>query len=162
MPPFAEKRPRALIVAVLSILLLALPALLTDCQARDRGPQARKGSEDPPALAASLRVDANAASAPELEQIKGIGPRTAERIVDARERGGRFRDEDDFRKRVSGIGPTRLKTMRTAGLILPSARDPLAPGQSSNRIELVVGQPPGKRDPRRGLINTLPPPGHSR
>ncbi|MEN9775980.1 MAG: hypothetical protein RL322_3050 [Pseudomonadota bacterium] len=157
-----KQRPPPPILAALSILLLALPALLTDGHARDRGPQALKGAEDPPALAARLQVDANTASAPELEQIKGIGPRTAERIVEARERGGRFRDEDDFRKRVSGVGPARLKTMRTAGLILPSARDPLMPGQTSKRVELVVGQAPGKRDPRRGMIIALPPPGHPR
>ena len=145
-----------------ALLLLAVPGVVTDCQARDQGLRRESAAALANAAHTVIRVDVNTASAPELEQVKGIGPRTAARIVQARERGGRFRDAEDLRKRVSGIGPIKLKKMSDSGLILPGTIEPLIPGSSSGRIELIVGQAPGKRDQHRGVINTLPPPGSPR
>jgi len=63
------------------------------------------------ALAIGARIDANTASAADLEAIPGIGPALATAIVEERARGGRFRSIDDV-ERVRGIGPVRLLALR--------------------------------------------------
>ena len=50
------------------------------------------------------RIDVNRAQIKELEQITGIGPALAARIVEVRRRRGPFRDAEDL-LRVPGIGP---------------------------------------------------------
>jgi competence protein ComEA len=57
------------------------------------------------------RVDLNRALPKELEQITGIGPELARRIVDARARRGRFDAVDDLLD-VPGIGPNTLEIVR--------------------------------------------------
>ena len=61
------------------------------------------GERPPPAL-----VDLNVASASELEQLPGIGPVTAARIVVDREDNGPFRTIADL-QRVKGIGPATTR-----------------------------------------------------
>lgn len=61
-------------------------------------------------------VDLNQASAAELRQIKGIGPKTAENIIAERTRGGPFDSLQDLSDRVKGIGPKRLVNLETSGL----------------------------------------------
>jgi len=56
-------------------------------------------------------VDVNAASAAELERVRGIGPALASRIAAARSTGGPFRDTDDLRRRVRGVGEANLRRM---------------------------------------------------
>jgi len=65
---------------------------------------------------AAHALDANRASAQELERIRGIGPRTAEIIVQERERGGPFESMDDLAERVRGMGEKRIQALRAAGL----------------------------------------------
>lgn len=64
---------------------------------------------------AAVAVDANTASSEELQTIRGIGPAMAARILEERRRGA-FRDADDLRERVRGIGVKNLGRMRAAGL----------------------------------------------
>ncbi len=68
------------------------------------GPPAPDGSE---ATTAAGPVNVNTAGAPELDQLPGIGPVLAQRIVDHRERQGAFRDVDQLAD-VPGIGPAIL------------------------------------------------------
>jgi competence protein ComEA len=56
-------------------------------------------------------VDLNTASATELEELPGIGPTTAEAIVDHRERNGPFAAVDDLLD-VRGIGDAKLEQLR--------------------------------------------------
>lgn len=56
-------------------------------------------------------IDVNRASASELEQLPGVGPVLAARIVADREENGPFGSVDDL-ERVSGIGPSVLATLR--------------------------------------------------
>jgi competence protein ComEA len=59
------------------------------------------------AWAASVNV--NSASAAELsENLSGVGATIAERIVEARESGGPFKDANDLQTRVNGIGPATI------------------------------------------------------
>jgi competence ComEA-like helix-hairpin-helix protein len=146
-------QPMALLIA--TALLLAMPALSLDSRASTlaaeptvRQIKVERSSETPGGP--TVQVDVNTATAAELERIKGIGPRIAARIVQARERGGRFRDADDLRQRVSGIGAAKLKSMRSAGLLVPEPRAAMLPLPRTDRIELISGQPPGKREAGRG------------
>lgn len=56
------------------------------------------------------RVRINSASAGELQQLPGIGPALAQRIVETR-KGGRFTSADDL-LRVPGIGKAKLAKLR--------------------------------------------------
>lgn len=61
-------------------------------------------------------LDLNQATASELQQIKGIGPKTAELIIAERSRGGPFESLQDLSDRVKGIGPKRLVVLEASGL----------------------------------------------
>jgi len=56
-------------------------------------------------------VDLNTASATELEDLPGIGPATAEAIIDHRQRNGPFTSVDDLLD-VRGIGDAKLEQLR--------------------------------------------------
>lgn len=67
--------------------------------------------------AAFAAVDANQASAQELAQVKGIGPATAERIVEERAQGD-FKDWEDFIQRVKGVGEKKAGSLSEEGLTI--------------------------------------------
>ena len=58
----------------------------------------------------SSLVNINTASAEELEQLPGIGPSTAQKIVSDRMANGSFKSPDDL-KRVTGIGDKKFETI---------------------------------------------------
>jgi competence protein ComEA len=66
----------------------------------------RSGSPSDPAP-----VDVNRAGPEELQSLPGIGPALAGRIVESREKEGRFRTPEDL-LRVRGIGPAILARIR--------------------------------------------------
>ena len=66
-------------------------------------------------------LDVNAASADELQKIKGVGPRTAQIIVQERQRAGHFESMQDLSERVRGIGLKKLQTMQQAGLSISAS-----------------------------------------
>ncbi|MBR2804264.1 MAG: ComEA family DNA-binding protein [Eggerthellaceae bacterium] len=66
--------------------------------------------EIPEAKTASSLVNINTASAEELEQLPGIGPSTAQKIVSDRMANGSFKSPDDL-KRVTGIGDKKFETI---------------------------------------------------
>lgn len=57
------------------------------------------------------RLDLNRATPEDLQRLPGIGPTLAQRIVEARERQGRFASPEDLR-RVPGIGPKKFEAIR--------------------------------------------------
>jgi competence protein ComEA len=72
-------------------------------------------------LAASMscafaQVDVNKADASALDGVKGVGPATSKLIIDARTKGGDFKDWADFEKRVKGMGDKRASKLSKAGL----------------------------------------------
>ena len=60
---------------------------------------------------ADHRVDLNDATPAELQRLPGIGPALAQRIVETRQREGRFASPEDLR-RVTGIGPRKFEVIR--------------------------------------------------
>lgn len=56
-------------------------------------------------------INLNTASALELQQVPGIGPATADKILKMRKSYGPFKSVDDLRA-IKGIGPKRIEKMR--------------------------------------------------
>ena len=66
-----------------------------------------QGKKSPPARP----IDLNAATIKELEELPGVGPVTAKRIIDARQKSGRFRRVEDLLA-IRGISTKRLEALR--------------------------------------------------
>lgn len=76
-------------------------------------------------------VNLNTATASELQQVPGIGPSTADKILKMRKAYGPFKSVDDLRA-IKGIGPKRMAKMRkylTVGK--PVAAKKPAPGTTA-------------------------------
>jgi competence protein ComEA len=86
----------------------------TDLQALNLARKVTDGEQiavgiPPPAAHAAVpsKLDLNAATAAELDALPGVGPVTAQRIVDHRTRKGPFASVDQLRE-VEGIGDSKL------------------------------------------------------
>ena len=69
-------------------------------------------------------IDINSASSAQLQQVPGIGPATADKILQTRKSYGAFKSVDDLLS-VRGIGPKKLEKMRkylVAGHSTPGRR----------------------------------------
>ena len=66
-----------------------------------------------------MRIDINTADVAELDLLPAVGPRLAERIVDDRDRRGRFESVEDL-ARVPGVGPRTVEQIRP--YVVPSNR----------------------------------------
>lgn len=60
-------------------------------------------------------VDANTASAADLSSIKGLGPSTSQRLIQARQ-SQPFETWDDLIQRTPGIGPATAQKLSAGGL----------------------------------------------
>ena len=72
-------------------------------------------------------VNINTATSEELQQVPGIGPATAEKILQMRKSYGAFKSVDDLLA-IRGLGPKRLEKMRkylTVGKPVPAKPVPL-------------------------------------
>lgn len=94
------------------------------------------------------RLDLNRARSAELNQLQGIGPKLAERIVNYRNAHGAFRSIDDLRK-VSGIGPKTLERIRPWVCV--------DPGDAPQEVALRENSPPAKvsagKSTKEALLN---------
>jgi len=90
---------RALTNAVFAgIALFLLSAVLSAALCAQKHPPAKP-------------IDLNLASAKELQELPGVGPVTAQRIIDQREKSGRFHRVEDLLA-VRGISQKKLDAMR--------------------------------------------------
>ncbi|MEI8401825.1 MAG: DUF655 domain-containing protein [Alcaligenaceae bacterium] len=110
-------------------------------------------------------LDLNTATAEQLKGLRGVGPRTAQIIVQERNRAGPFESLEDLSDRVRGIGAKRLQALQTAGLRVPEAgqasgvsagrvRGAPSQGASSQSTRSRVASPVGVATP---LIEPAPP-----
>ena len=87
---------------------------------------AAKAEKHPPAKP----IDLNLANVKELQELPGVGPVTAQRIIDLREKSGRFHRVEDLLA-VRGISQKKLDAMRP--YVTVSAPPPSGtPAQKSN------------------------------
>lgn len=86
-------------------------------------------------------LDANQASANELQTLNGIGPKTAALIVKERARGGPYESLDNLAERVKGIGAKKAHKLESAGL---RAGRVMAPSGAKSSGPTVM---PGPRRP---------------
>jgi competence protein ComEA len=61
--------------------------------------------------AATGPISLNTATLEQLDQLDGIGPTTAQKILDWRKEHGGFRSVDDLQQ-ISGIGPKRFESLK--------------------------------------------------
>src|SRR3984893_13207412 len=73
-----------------------------------------QGKKTPPARP----IDLNAATIKELEELPGVGPVTAQRIIEARQKSGRFRRVEDLLA-IRGISTKRLEALRPYVKVVP-------------------------------------------
>lgn len=66
---------------------------------------------DASGVSSASRIDINAADARTFERLPGIGPATAKKIVEHRDRHGPFVRAEDLLK-VKGIGPKKFEQLR--------------------------------------------------
>jgi len=76
----------------------------------------------------AFAVDVNTATQEQLLTVRGIGPKTAQIIIEERNRGGHFQSLDDLSDRVKGIGPKKAAAMQAAGLTV----DVVAPAPAAS------------------------------
>jgi competence protein ComEA len=80
------------------------------------GPAAAGSSPAGPAAGPTAPVDLNTATAEQLDALPGVGPVTAQKIIDYRTQHGPFTSVDDL-DAIPGIGPARIADLR--GLVIP-------------------------------------------
>jgi competence protein ComEA len=101
--------------ADLSLVNLAAPVSDgTQVVVPRRAPPSTGGSAapaDPGAAPAAGPIHLNTATVEQLDELPGVGPVTAQKIVDYREQHGAFSSVDDL-DAIPGIGPARLEQLR--------------------------------------------------
>ena len=100
-------------------------------------------------------INLNTATALELQQVPGIGPATADKILKMRKSYGLFKSVDDLRA-IKGIGPKRLEKMRkyiTVGK--PAASKKAAAGTASSTPP-SASKSPQPAPPKTPNHNPLP------
>lgn len=93
-----------MLAGALFVLALAAPAAVS-----------AQGKESKPVATAAAPINLNTATVPQLETLPGIGTRTAERIVEYRQKSGGFKKVEDLMN-VRGVGEKsflKLKPMIT-------------------------------------------------
>jgi len=120
--------------AILAFALVTAPAALT--------------KKKPPAHP----ININTAGATDLQQVPGIGPSTAQKILDTRKSYGAFKTVDDLLA-IKGIGPKKLEKMRK---YLTVGKSPTRKQSSSPQPPVAPAKPPPTKSPAKQ--SGTPPP----
>lgn len=103
---------------------------------------------------AAHALDVNVASVAELERLRGIGPRTAQMIIQERTRAGAFESLSDLSDRVRGLGTQRVKVLQSLGLRVGAAdKSSLAAGAAQQDSSFSSSRQPS----RDGVMPVLLP-----
>jgi comEA protein len=87
-------------------------------------------------------VNLNTATSEQLQQVPGIGPSTADKILQMRKSYGAFKSVDDLLA-VRGIGPKRLEKMRKYLVVAKtSTARPAVAGRNSPAAPATAKKPP--------------------
>ena len=89
------------------LLMLALGAGVAAAQGSGRAPAAAKETIETP-------VNLNTASASQLETLPGVGPATAQRILEYRQKSGGFKKIEDLREARARVLAERLNDLDVA------------------------------------------------
>jgi len=100
-------------------------------------------------------ININTAGATDLQQVPGIGPSTAQKILDTRKSYGAFKSVDDLLA-IKGIGPKKLEKMRK---YLTVGKPPSKKQSASPQTAAVPTKPPPTKSPNKQP--STPPPGAS-
>ena len=101
------RRLTAILGAALVVMLTATPGLAQDKPAKAKAP----------AVSVATPVNLNTATATELQALPGIGARTAQMIIEHRQKSGGFKKVEELMN-IKGIGEKsflKLKPMVTVG-----------------------------------------------
>ena len=79
------------------------------CRAAARAGCGRQRARRPGCTAGPISL--NTATVEQLDELEGIGPTTAQKILDWRKEHGGFRSVDDLQQ-ISGIGPKRFESLK--------------------------------------------------
>ena len=90
---------------------VVVPARVAQAPGSPSPPSSGAGSAGGSTGAAGPLVSLSSATVEELDQLPGVGPITAQKIVDYRAEHGPFASVDDLDV-VPGIGPTRIEQLR--------------------------------------------------
>lgn len=85
---------------------------------------------------ARAEIDVNSASNSELQMLKGVGAKTAAKIIAARESGGPFSSLNNLAGRVKGIGSKTVAKWRSAGNVTCGK-----PGRPARRAVAPIAAP---------------------
>ena len=101
-------------------------------------------------------INLNSASAAELQQVPGIGPSTADKILEMRKSYGAFKSVDDLLA-IKGIGPKRLEKMRKYLTVEKAAQSKKA-STSAQAAPAPAKSPPAKKVAPKPPAKSNPPP----
>jgi competence ComEA-like helix-hairpin-helix protein len=97
-------------------------------------------------------VNLNTATAAELQQVPGIGPSTAEKILQTRKSYGTFKSVNDLQA-IRGIGPKKLEKMRKYLTVDKPPQDK----KPSTEAAVPAKTPPGKNLSTKPSSEPKPP-----
>lgn len=97
-----------------------------------------------PILQASPSIDLNQADSATLQQLSGIGPHLAARIVHHREVNGPFSQMEDL-KQVHGIGPATLERLRVVATVVSEKARSASNSNTASTAEKYLPKPPASK-----------------